>query len=318
MHATTGPAPRRWSTDVVPSAQRLDYWVSAISEGFLAMDAKSSVRKAFRGELVSAPLGPIGVNHVVGDAQQVWRTSRGIARSRDNFCYLLGNLDSPWSVGQDGRQAALAPGDFTLVDSRRPYHFDFPEGPSTVSLELPLEWVALWLAEPEAHVAGAFRAAEPGWGAALAAFARPWQPSMAVTPPLPVKLLTDQLGCLLALACGESPEPTTVTSGLVERIETRLRERIAEPGLTAADVATTLGVSVRSLHRAMAANGQTFARQLMAERMAYARAMLLSPALNRLTTAEIGRRVGLLDPSHFVRLCRRWLGATPVALRQRR
>ena len=316
MLSPAGPAPKRWSTDTVPPAQRLDYWVGAISEGFLAMDASSTVRHAFRGQLVSAPLGPIGLNRVAGDAQQVWRTSRGIARSRDNFCYLLGNLDSAWRVEQDGRQAALAPGDFTLVDSRRPYHFDFPQGPSTVSLELPLEWVALWLAEPEAHVARVFRIGEPGWGAALAAFARPWEPAMASAPPLPAQLLTDQLGSLLALACGESRGHTGRSGGLVERIHAQLRERFAEPGLTAADVAAALGVSVRSLHRAMVAQGQTFARSLMAERMAQARRMLISPALSRVTTAEIGRRVGLLDPSHFVRSCRQWLGHTPAALRQ--
>lgn len=318
MHPAAHPTPQRWRTDAVPPLQRLDYWVSAISEGFLAMEASSAVRQGFCGELVSAPLGPVGVNRVSGDPQQVWRTSRGIARSRENYCYLLGNLDSAWRVEQDGRQALLAPGDFTLVDSRRPYQFGFPDGPSTVSLELPLAWVALWLAEPEAHTARAFRAQEPGWGAALAAFARPWEPTMACAPPLPAQVLTDQLGGLLALACGDVPEPTRSSAGLVQRIHAQLRERLAEPGLTATEVATTLGISVRSLHRALAADGQTFARQLMSLRMAQAQAMLRSPALRRVTTAEIGRRVGLLDPSHFVRLCRQWLGDTLAAIRQRR
>jgi hypothetical protein len=127
-------------------AQRLDYWVGAISEGFLAMDASSPVQRSFRGELVSAPLGPIGVNQVTGDPQQVWRTSRGISRSRHNFCYLLGNLASPWRVEQDGRRAVLAAGDFTLVDSRRPYHFDFPEGPS------PSRWSCHWNGWREAFI----------------------------------------------------------------------------------------------------------------------------------------------------------------------
>ena len=121
----------------------------------------------------------------------------------------------------------------------------------------------------------------------------------------------------MALACGETPEPTAARSGLAQRIDAQLRERLAEPGLTAADVAAPLGVSVRSLHRALAANGQTFARQLMALCMAHAQRMLQSPALRRVTTAEIRRRVGLLDPSHFVRLCRQWLGETPASLRQR-
>lgn len=141
---------------------------------------------------------------------------------------------------------------------------------------------------------------------------------MACAPPLPAQVLTDQLGGLLALACGDVPEPTRSSAGLVQRIHAQLREQLAEPGLTATEVATTLGISVRSLHRALAADGQTFARQLMSLRMAQAQAMLRSPALRRVTTAEIGRRVGLLDPSHFVRLCRQWLGDTPAAIRQRR
>jgi len=318
-------APRRWSTAEVPAAQRLDFWVGAISENFLAMDADGD-RRDFRGELSTAPLGPVGVNRVRADPQRVWRTPRGIARSTEQHCYLLGDLSQPWRVAQDGREALLQPGDFVLVDSRRPYSFAFDQGPDCVSLELPLDWVARWLAEPEAHTAQPFRAGGGGWGAALAAFARPWRPAMALQPPLPAALLTDQLGAMLALACGgaapapgSGSAPVAAGSGAAQALQARahalLRERLSEPGLTAADVAQALGCSVRSLHRAMGTQGSTFAQQLMAARMACARQMLASPALRHVPAGEIGRRLGLLDPSHFSRLCRRWLGAPPSALR---
>lgn len=304
----------------MPPAQRLDYWVGAISEGFLAMEVSSPRRADFQGELVSAPLGPLGVNLVRADAQRVWRTPRGIARSRDNFAYLLGNVETPWRAAQDGRDVWLAPGDFVLVDSRRPYRFEFDRCPNTVSLELPLDWLTRWIAEPETQVCRPFRASEPGWGAALAAFAIAWRPTLAEALPLPAEMLTDQLGALLSLACPGSAAVADeaalpASSALQQRIAAMLRERLAEPGLTAAEVAGALGLSVRSLHRAMAAGGQTFAQALMAERMAAARRMLSLPALRRVSAAEIGRRVGLLDPSHFTRLCRRWLGRTPSALR---
>jgi len=304
---------RRWSTDTVAPDQRLDYWVGAISEGFLAMDASADARQ-FRGELCSAPLGPLGVNWVRSDAQRVRRTPRGIARCREHFCYLLGDRNSTWRVAQDGREALMQPGDFVLVDSRRPYGFDFPSGPSSVSLELPLDWLARWVAEPEAHVARPFRGRGAGWASALAAFAMPWRPALAVAPPLPAELLTDQLGALLSLCCAAPPMAQHSTA-LHERVRAELRQRLAEPGLTAADVATAVGCSVRSLHRAMAAQGDTFAGVLMAQRMAVARQMLANPALRHVGVAEIGRRVGLLDPSHFARLCRRWLGLPPSALR---
>ena len=79
----------------MPASQRLDYWVGAISEGFLSMEASGDVLH-FHGELVSAPLGSVGVNWVRAAAQRVWRTSRGIARSDRRVAYLLGNLDTPW------------------------------------------------------------------------------------------------------------------------------------------------------------------------------------------------------------------------------
>jgi len=301
----------------VPAAQRLDYWVGAISEGFLSMDA-SGRQDDFHSELHSAPLGCLGVNWVQGAAQQVWRTSRGIARSRgQQYFYLLGNTASPWTVAQDGREALMRPGDFVLVDSRRPYRFGFEQGPSTVSLELPVDWVARWLAVPEAHTARPFRHDAPDWSAALSSLARMWRPEMALAPPLPARLLEDQLGALLALACAPLPDPpASGLADLAERARTLMRQRLAEPGLTAMDVAQALGCSVRSLHRAMASHQTTFAQLLMGERMAIARQMLANPTLRQISAAEIGRRVGLIDPSHFGRLCRRWLGATPSALRR--
>lgn len=261
-----------------------------------------------------APLGSVGVNWVQAAAQQVWRTPRGIARGDQRVAHLLGNRDSVWRVSQDGREAQMRPGDFVLVDARRPHHFDFPTGPSTVSLELPLDWMVRWVAEPEARTARPFRADGSGWSAALAAFARPWRPDMATAPPLPAELLTDQLGALLSLACCGEPQ-TPPHASLAERARKVLRERLSEPGLTAAQVAADLGCSLRSLHRALAAARTPFAQLLVAERLAVARQMLASPALRHVGAGEIGRRVGLLDASHFARLCRRHLGLPPSFLR---
>lgn len=56
----------------------------------------------------------------------------------------------------------------------------------------------------------------------------------------------------------------------------------------------------------------------MACRMDTARRLLADSRFDRLTSAEIGRRVGLLDPSHFVRAFRRATGQTPGALRRQR
>jgi len=323
MHSMqTAKAIHRWSTDDVPQAQRLDYWVGAICEGFLEMSATSPVAPRFASSLESAALGPVGVNRVRGSAQDVYRTRSAISRSRDNFFYLLCKTDSAWSASQGDRTARLLPGDAVLVDSRELYAFHFPVSADTVSLELPPAWVETWLAQPCEHV-GRRIDGQAGWGQALCSFVRQLTPEVAAAPPLPARLLSDQLGALLALASGSGlpagempPRGTGARAAMRERIQGAIRDRHAEPGLTVGAVAAQLGLSERSLHRSLAEGEQSFAALLMDCRMAVARRLLAEPRFDRLGIAEIGRRVGLLDASHFVRLCKRHLGATPGALRR--
>ncbi len=280
--------------------------------------AATSPRSAdFHSSLEAVDWGPVSVNQVRGSAQDVYRTRAAIARSRENFCYLLCKTDSAWSAVQASRGARLLPGDLVLVDSRERYEFHFPERADTVSLQLRPEWLERWLPDIRA-AAGRRIDGQQGWGRALSAFACQLTPALAAAPPLPASLLTDQLGALIALAAGAPPHDEPALASLRRRILDRVRERHAEPGLTAAAIAADLGISERTLHRSLAGGELSFAHHLMACRMEVAARLLADARFDRLTVAEIGRRVGLLDASHFVRTCRTRLGATPAQLRRQR
>jgi AraC family transcriptional activator of tynA and feaB len=326
LDAPAAPAPalaaiHTWSTDAVPPSQRLDYWVGAVCEGFLEMDVTScEATGSFGAALVSAPLGPLVVNQVRGSAQDVYRTRRAIAHSRHNYFYLLCKSDSAWVTVQEGRTARLLPGDAVLVDSRRLYEFHLLQSADTVSIELPTAWVDAWLPDAADQVARRIDG-QSGWGSVLSSFVRQLSPALAVNPPLPAELLSDQLGGLLALATGhglaQSQVPDEGRAALRRRVLEATRERHAEPGLTAAGVARGLGISERGLHRCLGEGATTFATALAGFRMQVAQRMLADARFDRLSIAEIGFRVGLADASHFVRQCRRHLGGTPGELRRR-
>jgi AraC family transcriptional activator of tynA and feaB len=147
-----------------------------------------------------------------------------------------------------------------------------------------------------------------GWGLALSAYVR--QLSTPIDA-LPASLVADQLGSLLTLALDRERVDKPMRQDLGACIDEALAARCTEPDLCANGIATTLGVSVRTLHRALASRQQTFADRLMQHRIQRARRMLESPVFDRVTTALVGRRVGFLDASHFVRVCRRVSGLTP-------
>ncbi|MDP9899578.1 helix-turn-helix domain-containing protein [Variovorax ginsengisoli] len=299
---------RSWTTDLVPEAERADYWVGAVCDCFLDMEVDPHQRQAFSAALTSASCAELRVNHVTGRAQKVRRTLQGIRQGCDNYYYLLCKEDSPCLVTQhDACAARLLPGDLALIDSRRRYLLEFPEAVDIVSVQLPIGWLDTWLPAAGQWL-GTRLDGSAGWGQVLSAYVR----QLRAEPP--ARLGTrhaEQLGGLLALACGAAPQMPT-TPALLQRIEHCVRRRFSEPGLAAADVACEIGVSLRTLHRALAAGQSTFALLLMHERMQAAQRMLRAPSHDQLTVAEIGRRAGFLDPSHFARACRAWCGRTPA------
>lgn len=304
----------RWSTDAVEARHRLDYWAGAICECFLEMDVNSPAPERFECELLSAPLHNLRVNRVRGSAQNVFRTRAAISRSPENFYYLLCKESTPCSVAQDASSDRLLPGDLALIDSRQCYELHFPETVDTFSIQLPTDWLETWLPDPRL-VMGRRIDGGSGWGLALSACVR--QLSMPIDA-LPGRLVADQLGSLLTLALHcELPEPSR-KQDLASRIDEALVGRCTEPDLCASGIAAMLGISVRTLHRSLAARQRTFADRLMQHRIHRARRMLESPVFDRLTTAEIGRRAGLLDASHFIKVCKRISGFTPQELRANR
>ena len=285
------------------------------------MDITTQVRSGFDCSVQRGQLDTIGINRVQGSAQHVYRRKASVARSAANFYYLLCKTDNDWTVMQNGHASRMRPMDLVLLDSRRCYEFNFAVTADTLSLELPIAWVESWITDPERRI-GQRIDGRTGWGAALSAFACQLTPQLATDRPLPARVLTDQLGALLALGFGSeipaTPAEQRDAARLLDQIGRVIRLRYAEPGLTAVAIAEELRVSERTLHRCLNKAGLTFSGLLNDCRMAAARRMLSEPRFDRISVGGIGLRVGLSDPSHFIRQCRRHLGMTPGAFRRQR
>lgn len=102
---------------------------------------------------------------------------------------------------------------------------------------------------------------------------------------------------------------------LIGRVRAHVRGRI-DAGQTAGldDSAAALGLSVRSLIRALGEAGTSHHQLVDAERSARALHLLAAP---HLTLADIAERLGFSDQSSFGRKCRTWFGDSPARVRQR-
>ena len=217
-----------------------------------------------------------------------------------------------------GTRNRLSPGDLMFTDSRHPFDFDFLTSWRHCPVRLSEQFVRRWVSNP--IVLGGRSLCDSQWGRVLASYVAQLSPEFVANAPLPQAVLIDQLGALLALAAnersGSRAASTPVERSVRDRVYDHIRQRCADTSLQAADIAGSLHISTRTLHRALGVSGDTFGAMLIQARVDLAVRMLQSPLFERVTTGEIGRRSGFSDASHFVKALRRRTGRTPLQMRR--
>lgn len=308
---------QRWSTAAVPASQRLDYFAAALSEAVNPLRVCKADPRSFHADLSFANLGDIGVTKATGGAHGSMRGRAELALSGEHRFNLLVSLTSAWTAEHRGA-LRMAPRDVLVMDSEFPTRTDVRTAFTAVNVSVSASWLRQWVPDP--HVLAARRI--PGaslWGLTLSSYLSELSPELAAAPPLPLSVIADQVGALLALTAANMRTAfkarTVATRALRERIQDCIAQRCTELHLTAADVAASAQVSVRTLHRTLAAANQTFGGQLIEARSGVAVRMLTSPLFRRVLTAEIGHRAGFTSPSHFARVIRMRTGRTPRQLR---
>lgn len=304
-----------WSTDDAAPGMGLSYWVEAICEAFLEMKADGD-REAFDASLTKFRFGPIDLNFVDTDPQDVWRTRAAIARSRENFFYLLYMHGGHMGVAQRGREATIAPGNCLLVDSREPYSFSLPDRNNCLSVQIPQHWLHTWLPHPE-DAAVITLADHSRWGATLASALGNLRRDALDRIALPFGVVADQIGAMLALAAGtHDSEMARHSASLLGRLTRSIEAQSTDPALDPASVAAEHGISKRYLHLVMAQAGTSFGAALIDARLRRARALLEDRRFDRIAIAEIAWRSGFSNPSHFARRFRQSFGISPGDFRK--
>ena len=310
----------RLSTRAVAAADRLGY-ASWILNSSLAPSVLSTGTPAeYELEVAALDLPSIGIVAASGSQTRSIRGPSEIRRTPQRYFSLALVLSGTANFTSVARYR-FAPGDLIFYDSCNPQDCELLPHWSTLVLQLSEPFVRRWVPNPAALGRRRIRP-ESQWGGVLASFVAQLAPEFVVQAPLPQTVLIDQLGALLALTASELSGDRVVTTpverSVRDRVHDHITQRCPDTSLHAADVANSLNMSTRTLHRALAACEETFGSMLIQARVDLAVRMLQSPLFDRVTTAEIGRRAGFADASHFVKVVRRRTGQTPLQMRRAR
>ncbi|CAN5430959.1 hypothetical protein BH11PSE9_BH11PSE9_17050 [soil metagenome] len=311
---------QRWSTDGAVAAKRLDLYAEALTSAVDPMHVASRDEGRFHAQVDAVNFGPLSLIRAVGGAHRCVRDEHDVAASGARSIHMILNTSSAWRLRHRGMLDMRA-GDIVLLDSDLGHEIELGEF-SITHLKLPEPWLRQWVPSTQA-LAACVVPRDAVWGQALTSFVHRLTPEVVAGMPMSGQGLAEHIGMLLALVAAETGAegPTAAAPrarALAERIGDVIVERCTETSLSVTDVAVSLGVSTRTLHRALAGSRHTFGGLLMAARVDVAIRMLDSPSMDGLTTAEIGRRAGFVDASHFARVIHARSGRTPRQLRLRR
>jgi AraC-like DNA-binding protein len=224
-------------------------------------------------------------------------------------------------VAQDGRTACLAPGDFALYDSTRPYELQF-DGPfQQYVLKLPGPTLRTALRDTHRLTATSV-SGERGAGHLMINMIRTLAADIDTLAPASAVAVADSVTQILiaglsALPAAHRPALTSLTALHREQIKACVRARLREPGLSVVAIAAQLKLAPSTLHRAWAGEPCSLADWIWAQRLDAARRDLCDPALAARSVSEIAFSWGFNDAAHFSRAFRTRFGCAPSELRGR-
>lgn len=276
--------------------------------------AQSGRKSCIEGGLVAKRYGSYDAAIIALDAERVSRTTKDIRRDPSDYLFLLFQEEGDCLIAQGDEEpsARLLPGDMYLVDSTRPSQFIYNGTKSKqISLHLPRDEVFARFGRQGLGGVGIERE-DPLAFALRATIAKLVSVETASTP-LISEALMNLLGAYLRCSVGIVADGERRSDRVLEEACLLIARRAWDAGLDSAEVADTLGISLRTLQRRFEAIGETLAGRILNTRLDLAHSMLREAegTGQQPKVATIAFDCGFNDLSTFYRAFRNRFGMPP-------
>ncbi|MBT8163164.1 MULTISPECIES: helix-turn-helix domain-containing protein [Arthrobacter] len=300
-----------------------DAWEALCVEQFQLCSLDWAAPSFDAGLRASASTAQLSLRMLTAGPFGVSRTARDIRRHDcDDLMVVLHDAGAAGRVEHKGRQSELRPGDAVIIDTTRPYAFDFPQPIQQAVLKVP-HGLAGRLAPDAGRV---FHASDGPLGRVLRTILREFAEIDE-----PIRFGSDQSNQSLEatslavaavdLVSAMYASGSSCISGLAGQTallksgQDLVRTRFRDPALTPSLIAEHLRISPRLLARIFSQAGTTPASYIRDVRLEEAARLLRSSYHRDVPIFDVGLRVGFADPTTFTRAFKRVHGVVPSEFR---
>jgi AraC-like DNA-binding protein len=309
-----------WSTDTVEARDRLSYWIEAVCNTYVQLDCETPQRGlGFSGTIEANQLATLGLSRVTSSTQWVRRTPSKIARATEDYFLVSIQTKGHGRIVQDGRIADLAPGDFALYDSTRPYELIFDGAFQQHVLQLPGAVLRSRLRNTEKLTARKV-CGDRGAGHLMIGMIETLAADIDTLESGSVAAIAESVENILvaglcSLPGAADPAVSQLASYHRDQIKACVMQRLRDPRLSINDIAAHLRLSPSTIYRAFASEPVSLNTWIWNQRLDGAKRDICDPALAGRTITEIAFSWGFNDAAHFSRIFRARFGCSARELR---
>ncbi|RDK00120.1 helix-turn-helix domain-containing protein [Paraburkholderia lacunae] len=304
------------------ASAKIEEWLHLLGELFVRLEyvpTDVSADKELAAQIESRTFSDLYLHQVASTRQSLMRTPQRAKDSEGEFFLVAMQVSGVGEVKQDGRRAALAPGDFVIYDTTRAYNLDFSAKFQQLVVSVPREHLKTHVPGAENLTACKISGQRPVarlLSTMVSGLPLAIDDSLPDTHTLVSKAVLDLIVAnLRSLPEFSEPSSTKLKRYNEKRIKSYVRENLADSGLTVAKIAEALDMSVSSLYRAFEGQAASVAEMIWQERLTAARTALQDRSCAGKSIKEIAFDWGFSDPAHFSRAFRQHFGTTPREFR---
>lgn len=304
------------STDGLSGRKKVEYWNDVATSAMTAMTADPADIATFCGRMRRMEVGEMRAVEVFSHGARVERSPAQVASSRETAFLLELQLHGMSATRQGGREARLEPGDFTLLDSTRPFEVRCADPMKLLVLKVPRELLGKYLGCPDAMAAIPMCAGRAS-NELTSRFLRDlWSQPNAVLDPSRAGHVTRAALELIAYAyCALSPvhaDAVSATGAHRIRVLDYIESNLSDPFLTPASIAAELRISRRYLHRVWkGGDDESLARYVLRRRLEECARALRDPLHVRRSITAIAFDWGFVGMPHFCSAFRQHYDSSP-------
>jgi len=308
------------NTEQVSPRERIPYWTDWIDRLFCGLQSDLYGDTEFDGRMATAHAGDVVLTRLESDRHRVMRSRADVRGSEVGYLKIVAPFHGCAGVEQKGREAWVAPGEWSIYDTT-----------DTYAVSNPVHVEHLIVMVPKAHLAERGLAIDElmarrlgGHGGiarvTLETMRSAWRelPGMSDDAARSLGEVITQCVHLSLLDLAGRGTAATQRETLRERIKQHVQRHLADPQLSVAQIAQALNCSRRHLYNAFTDEPDGVAGYLLARRLEACRGAFDDPRWADRSITEIALAHGFSSMAHFSRVFRSHAGMSPSEYRRDR